>query len=264
MTRFLDAGDVRERVQSTTFIRTIEVHETITSTNDRGVELAADPRVDAPCLVLAEQQTAGRGRGANRWWAAEGALTFSVVLTPDVHRLPASRWPELSLTMGTSVCAAVRPFVPAADVRLKWPNDVYLNGRKVGGILVEAPGCAQGTIVVGVGLNVNNRIQTAPHELRSKAVALCDVIGEALERLDVLIAVLQAFEQQLRLLIHSPEDVRQRWRQDDLLLGRSVTVGNERDVVTGTSAGIDDDGALLLRTEAGPRRIYGGVVQDFT
>jgi BirA family biotin operon repressor/biotin-[acetyl-CoA-carboxylase] ligase len=264
MTRFLDADEVRERVLTETFVRTMELHETLASTNDRGVQLAGHPQLAAPCLMVAERQTAGRGRGANRWWSAEGALTFSLVLPLDVHRLPVSRWPELSLTVGTSVCAAVRPFVPSADVRLKWPNDVYLNGRKVSGILVEVPACAQGKIVVGVGLNVNNSIQSAPHELQSKAIAMCDAAGETLVRLDVLIAILQAFEQQLRLLVHSPEDARRRWRQDNLLLGRSVTVGNELGVVTGTCEGIDDDGALLLRTGAGPQRIYGGVVQDFT
>lgn len=271
MTRTLDVDDWAERIQRETFIRTLEIHPEIGSTNDRARGLAEDPRVERPCLIVAHRQTAGRGRGANRWWSSEGALTFSLLLSPDPNRLPLVRFPELSLTAGAAVCAALRPFADSADVRLKWPNDVYVNGRKICGILIEVPsvgtresGGTGGTdVVVGVGVNVNNRIEDAPAELRSKATSLCDVTGDPPSRLDVLLAVLQSFERHLDLLCDQPDEMRRLWNRYDLLAGRFVTVDDGHDTTCGTCEGIADDGSLIVRTAAGPKGIYSGVVQQF-
>ncbi|MGD9854650.1 MAG: biotin--[acetyl-CoA-carboxylase] ligase [Planctomycetaceae bacterium] len=258
-----DTDSLVSRVTAETFVRSVEVHDEIGSTNDRALALAGMPGVERPCLIVARRQTAGRGRGANRWWASDGALTFSLLLSLDRDRLPVARWPELSLTIGTSVCRALRPFAAAGDVRLKWPNDVYVAGRKICGILVEIPSAAAEGVVVGVGLNVNNRIEDAPRELHSQATSLHDVVGHPCSPPDVLIAVLKSFEEHLNLLCDEPDQMRALWRAYDLLLGRSVTVGDEHDTVTGTCEGIDDDGALRVRSAAGPRRVYGGVVQRF-
>ncbi len=263
LTNLSDAASLVHRVSRETFVRTVEVHEELASTNDRGLALASCSRTDLPCLIVAHRQTAGRGRGANRWWSSAGAVTFSLLLQPDLDRLPVARWPELSLTVGASVCQALRPLVGTADLRLKWPNDVYVSGRKICGVLVEVPPSPTERIVVGVGVNINNSAKEAPPELQQRAVALCDVVGAPCSPQDVLIGVLRSFEHHLDLLCDKPDEMRQLWRDYDLLIGRSVTVGDEHGTVSGTCEGIDDDGALLLRTEAGTQRIYGGVVQSF-
>ncbi len=252
-----------DRALSETFVRAVESYEELDSTNTRALSLAGDAGIELPCLIIAERQTAGRGRGANRWWSSGGALTFSLLLTPDVESLPIARWPELSLTVGTAVCEVVRAFVPGEDVRLKWPNDVFLNDRKTCGVLVEVPPSSKDSIVIGVGLNVNNSIQHAPEDLRQTGIAMCDVTDDPLSTDRVLVTLLNKFEQQMALLESAPEQVRSGWREYDLLLGRSVTVGDEHGAVTGTAQGIDDDGALLIQTESGLQRIYGGVVQSF-
>ncbi|MCA9075778.1 MAG: biotin--[acetyl-CoA-carboxylase] ligase [Planctomycetaceae bacterium] len=254
---------LRDRAISETFVRSFEAHEEIGSTNTRALELAGRRDVEHPCLVIADRQTAGRGRGANRWWSSSGSLTFSLLMRPDVERLPLARWPELSLTVGSAVCASVSSFIADGDVRLKWPNDVFLNGRKVCGILVEVPPSSTGSIVVGIGLNINNSVDHAPEELRQTAVSLCDVYGEQLSVSDVLVSVVQELERQFNWLSDDVDRVRQAWRKHDLLLGRTLTIGDERKTVTGTATGIDDDGALLLQTEAGLQRMYGGAVQSF-
>lgn len=248
-----------DRIRRETFVEGVETHTTLPSTNDRGLQLAADPQTEIPSLIVTEEQTVGRGRGNKTWWSSPGSLTFSLLLELTPERLPAARWPEVSLTVGSSICHALAANLPGEDVRLKWPNDVYLRGVKVCGVLVEIPPHTSGRMVVGVGLNVANSITLAPPELRQTAIALCDV-GGVTSRLDVLIDILNELERQLTLLSEDAELVRSYWRRFDFLIGRSITLSDGIVDQTGTCVGIDDDGALLLRTEAGTRRCYGGVV----
>ena len=271
-----------DRLKAETFVAHVEIHEELASTNDRALELATDSDLPLPGLVVAHRQVQGRGRGSNVWWSSTGALTCSLLLELPADQLPTSRWPEMSLTVGSSVCAALSRRFPGEDVRLKWPNDVYLRGAKLCGILIEVAHVAgqverphTGTrrspderrparIVIGVGLNVNNSIQQAPEEIRSRAVALCDVGGpQRIE--DVLVDVLREFAEQLNGLRRDPASIRAIWRRFDLLSGRTVSIDeSSQNRVTGTCLGIDDDGALLLQTDSGPRRCYAGVVHSFT
>jgi BirA family biotin operon repressor/biotin-[acetyl-CoA-carboxylase] ligase len=249
------------RVERETFVAEAEVHAELASTNDRALRLA-NTAAQLPRLIVALRQTAGRGRGANRWWAGDGALTFSLLL--DAARLPLERWPQISLTAGGAVCAALTAFLPTADVRLKWPNDVYVDGRKACGILVEVPPApATGRIVIGIGLNVNNSLDEAPPDVRARATSLIDVTGTTHDMTDVLIAILQRLDADLAALGVSDTGLPARWRRLCLLSGRSVALHDGTRSIAGTCLGIDDDGALLLQTEAGPRRFFGGVVEAF-
>ncbi len=248
------------RIERETFVADIEIHEQLTSTNDRALALA-DSIERIPKLVVALSQTGGRGRGSNRWWASEGALTFSLLLEPA--RVEKSRWPQLSLAVGVGVCGALEQLLPAADMRLKWPNDVYVNGAKICGILVEVPPKQPGRIVAGIGINVNNSLAGAPEELRNRATSIRDVICQHARLEDVLIAVLNGVEQSLEQLVRRDAALPQAWRRMCYLTGRSVSLNDGARVISGTCQGIEDDGALLLQTEAGPRRCYGGVVEVF-
>ena len=127
-----------DRIQASGVVREVEFHEEIGSTNDRAAELACGGQLECPVLVLAAHQTGGRGRASNRWWSAPGALTFSLVLDAHHVGLPDQRWPQIALAAGAAVGEAIEKTIPQAAVRLKWPNDVYLAGKKTCGILVEA------------------------------------------------------------------------------------------------------------------------------
>ncbi len=203
------------------------------------------------------------GPGANRWWSAAGALTFSVLAKPDRFQLPTRRWPQVSLTTGLAVCDAIDEFVSDSPARLKWPNDVYLDGRKVCGILVEANDGRERNLVVGVGVNVNNSASAAPAELREKVVALCDVAGRAVPRIDVLVAILRQLATQLDRLSSHSEALPEQWTGRCLLTGRRVEIELPDGRRAGICRGIDADGALILETDGGSERFVSGVVARY-
>jgi BirA family biotin operon repressor/biotin-[acetyl-CoA-carboxylase] ligase len=250
-----------DRIVAETFIEQVDYQREIASTNDRALQLAKEQSVYARLLVLTDKQTLGRGRGANRWWANEGALTFSVLLKAEAISLPPSRWPQLALATGLAVCDAIQDLLGgSAAVGLKWPNDVYLSDRKVCGILVETADGQSARLVLGIGINVNNATDVAPQELRGKAVALCEVARRDMPLVEVLIGVLQRLSSRLSWIGSCENELCKQWRSRCLLTGRivQIEVGSRR--LVGTCLGIDDDGALLIDTDAGRERCLSGVV----
>jgi BirA family biotin operon repressor/biotin-[acetyl-CoA-carboxylase] ligase len=210
----------------------------VDSTNERAKQLAA---AGAPhgTLVTADEQSAGRGRQGRAWAAAPGsALLMSLVLRPPPETLP--------------LCAAVAvaEAVPV-DCRIKWPNDVLVEGRKLAGILVEGRP-QEGWAVLGIGLNVGTRAGEFPSELRDTATSLA-LAGPEVGRDEVLASVLGRLERRLR----SPlAEVLGEWRRRDALLGERVAWNGGE----GTAAGIDDAGSLLVDTVAGRVALSAGEV----
>ncbi|OHB77096.1 MAG: biotin--[acetyl-CoA-carboxylase] ligase [Planctomycetes bacterium RBG_16_64_10] len=253
----------RARIDTLPFVRHVEYRAVMTSTNDVALQRAADPSLLVPALVLAAEQTAGRGRGSNRWWSAPGALTFSLVLEPARVDLASDHWPRLSLTTAMAVCDALTGLAPAADWGAKWPNDVVVNGCKVCGILVEVPnhGARAGRrVVVGVGLNVNNSRDGAPDSLRGVVTALCDVAGRQFDLTDVLARLLAAFAVRLDQLVGGDPRLQRAWTVRCVLRGRYVRIDHGALSVEGECQGIDDNGALVVNTATGTQHIHGGVV----
>jgi BirA family biotin operon repressor/biotin-[acetyl-CoA-carboxylase] ligase len=142
-------------------IQTFEYHEEISSTHDRVRELLAQPvKPPLPCLVVAKRQTAGRGRGNKRWWSGEGALlmSFGFELSPDT--LTRDQLPTLSIAIAQSVASVLRLYLPMHTLEVHPPNDVFADGKKICGILLESPTPLLG--IIGIGLNVNNRLSDVP------------------------------------------------------------------------------------------------------
>jgi BirA family biotin operon repressor/biotin-[acetyl-CoA-carboxylase] ligase len=252
------------RLPAETFVRAIEWHEQLGSTSDRAIELAALNAQPLPLLVIARRQTAGRGRGENRWWSAPGALTFSLVIDGFGLGVSQDRWPRLSLATALVVGDAIRQQVPQADVQLKWPNDVYIAGRKVCGILVEVPGAAPGRVVIGAGLNVNNSLAAAPAEIQDSAVALCDVARRELDLTAILKSILRGLETEMSRLGRDELCLARRWQPYCLLEGETITLRQGNHQHTGICDSIDEDGALLLRTRQGTERFISGSVVAWT
>jgi BirA family transcriptional regulator, biotin operon repressor / biotin---[acetyl-CoA-carboxylase] ligase len=218
-------------------IGTPRVHFRLTdSTNERARALAA---TGAPhgTLVTADEQRAGRGRQGRVWTAPPGsAVLMSVLLR------------ELSETLPLAAAVAVCDAVPA-EAQIKWPNDVWIDGRKVAGILVEARP-QEGWAVLGIGLNVTT--EEFPAELNATSLRLA---GASLSPAEALAALLES----LRIWLPRPSaEVLAAWRSRDALLGRTVRWSNGNN--EGTAAGVDDSGALIVETRNGRVALDAGEV----
>ncbi len=250
-----------DRIVAETLVEHTDYHPKLESTNDRALEIAREgAELHAATLVLADRQTAGRGRGENRWWSDAGALTFSLLLPNESLSLPPADKPKTSLVAGLAVGDAIEQLVRGEKAQLKWPNDVYLRGRKVCGILVEAIDGSGGALVIGIGVNVNNSLSNAPDDLRSTATALCDVTGRAVARTDLLVVILQHLELQLRKLRSGNSQLQRRWQERCLLTGQTIHVDTPSRQLVGVCRGIDDHGALLLEIGTSVERCLAGVV----
>jgi BirA family biotin operon repressor/biotin-[acetyl-CoA-carboxylase] ligase len=227
--------------------RVVHLLETTTSTND---EAKRGAKAGAPhgTIWVSEAQTAGRGRQGRTWMSPAGeSLLFSVLARVG---FPPSRLPRIALVAGLAVRDAVAHAAPAADVRIKWPNDVLVAGRKVAGVLVEAvtSGSRVDAVIVGIGINVHTR--TFPPELGDRATSIALAApGAALDRACVLAHVIEALDRDLHLVAGRGLGlVRARIEAADALRGRPVR-SDEGD--EGTACGIDDEGRLLVRRTSG-------------
>jgi BirA family biotin operon repressor/biotin-[acetyl-CoA-carboxylase] ligase len=259
-----DAAFDVERLLRDTFVAHIESHEEVASTNDLALARVADADPPCPLLIVARRQTAGRGRGSNTWFAAGGALTFSLVLETEALALPQAAWPQASLVTGLAVYETVRELLPGEPVGLKWPNDVFLRQRKLCGVLVETSRGPKPRLIVGVGLNVNNPFDAAPSEVRRRAVSLSEVASQRFDLTDVLVGVLGAFARCYGDVASGDSDLPRRWAAACMLRGRRVTLKVGSRAIEGTCRGIDPEGALVVASPAGEERFFGGTVEQFS
>jgi BirA family transcriptional regulator, biotin operon repressor / biotin---[acetyl-CoA-carboxylase] ligase len=199
--------------------------------------VAARARAGEPAglVVVAEQQTAGRGRLDRTWVSPPRAgLTLSVLLRPA---LPPARWPWLPLLAGLAVATAVREQAEL-DAVLKWPNDVLVGGRKVCGVLAEVSG--PDAVVLGIGLNVTTRSDELPHD---GATSLRLAEAATTDRDTLLRAVLRA----LRAALADVDGATARYRELCSTVGRTVRVELPgREPVQGTAEAVDDAGRLVV------------------
>ena len=253
-----------ENLLSDTFLQRVVHFAETDSTNTRAVELlATDQSLATPCLVYAEDQCAGRGRGASRWWSAKGSLTFSLIVDFRATGFSAEQKPLLPLLTGMATAQTGELVVPVGNYSLKWPNDVYLADRKLAGVLTEVPSQSEDQAVVGVGMNVNNQFADAPDDLKATCISLADRSGMQHDRVDVLRLFLRRFEALLKSFA-SGESFLNDWPRYCLLTGKEVTLQVGNNQVTGICHGVDAAGALLLEIDNQQQPFFGGTVLSWT
>ena len=215
-------------------------HRSTDSTNQRARELAAG---GAPhgTLVTADEQTAGRGRQGRTWSARPGsAVLMSVVVRVSLEKVGGL----LPLTAAVATCEACES-VAQVRCEIKWPNDVWIDRRKLAGILVEGRP-AEGWAVMGIGVNVSTPVDEFPAELRSSATSLLASGVSEVGNEEVLAALVAALDRRLRT---PPPELLDAWRGRDALHGEPVSWNGGG----GVAAGIDDSGALLVDADSGER-----------
>ncbi|MDB4952060.1 MAG: biotin-(acetyl-CoA carboxylase) ligase [Gemmatimonadetes bacterium] len=252
----LTAGEVAARCG----IPAAHLFATVGSTNDVARALA-EGGAPSGTAVLAEEQTAGRGRGGKGWASAPGlGIWLSLVIRPTALPSPGL----LPVLVGLAAADELDRWAGAGAAQVKWPNDLYLGGRKAGGILCEgiwSAGSAS-AVIVGLGLNVLHTPEDFPPEVRDTATSLAIAFGAPPSRADVAESLIRAV---VRAVSSPPARLSgallDRLRARDYLLGRPVTVTGAEETA-GIAMGITPEGRLLLRTVDGVlRAVESGTVR---
>ena len=247
-----------DRIIRETFVVQVEHHPTLGSTNDRAAQRATHGITTLPLLVLADQQSAGRGRGSNRWWTGEGALAMSLLVEAEMVGADPGRSPLVALATAVAVVDTVAPLLPGHEVGIHWPNDVLAAGRKLAGILVEV--LPDRRHVIGIGLNTNNTLADAPAELQTTAATLRDLSSREHDQTAILVDLLKRLDREFRQLRSNPAEVAARADALCLQRGRTVTLQQGNRTIAGRCRGIGPDGAILLETSAGVERFLSGTL----
>lgn len=233
------------------------VFESIDSTNTCAKTLA-EAGVESGTVVLADHQTAGRGRNGRSWLSEPGAnLLFSVVLRPQLTREQAF---ILTFYSSVAIARAVES-VTGEQIECKWPNDLLLHGKKFCGILLENSFRQQAIThsIIGIGLNVN---QIEFHgDLGSRATSLRKELSQWFDRRKLLQSILTSMEA-LFIEIDSGafEEILQDWKSRCFMFGKPITVARPHDQVSGTAVGLSEDGGLIIETNQGKSVVYAGDV----
>ncbi|MDI3256274.1 MAG: biotin--[acetyl-CoA-carboxylase] ligase [Kyrpidia sp.] len=246
----LSAEAIQAGLTTRSLGKRMAVLETVDSTN-RYAFAEAERGAPEGYTVLAERQTAGKGRRGRAWFSPPGTgIWMSVVLRPG---FPVYKAPQLTLTAAVSVADAVRK-VTGVPVGIKWPNDLLLpDGRKVCGILSELSAEAEEIrfVVLGIGLNVFGRPETFPPELRTVAGALAPE-GEQISRIALIQSMLAHLERDYAVYSEDGfSPLKNRWERLNVSLGRRIAVQTSRGRLTGWARRIDDDGALWVEADTG-------------
>ena len=240
------AGMTREQIQSGLGTQwagqDIVYFKEIDSTNRYAKKLAGQGAAHGT-MVLADTQTAGRGRRGHSWISPAGSsISMTLILRPDV---PSAQVAKISLLTALATANAIRR-VTGLDVRIKWPNDIVAGGRKVCGMLMEMDATPEkvASVVAGVGINVH---QTQfPEEIAHSASSLDLLAGRRISRADIVRAFLQEYE---RVWALGDEAMMRAYRERSATIGQRVQVIGLNGTYTGTAEGVTDSGSLLVRAD---------------
>lgn len=239
-------SEISENLKTKFIGRKIFYYDTIASTMDRAIDLGMG---NAPqgTIVIAETQTKGRGRLRRSWVSPRyKGIYFSLILKPKISPNQA---PILTLLAAVSVCEAIKE-ISGLDVKIKWPNDILINHKKLGGILTELNAEMDEIrfVVIGIGLNINNDRRS----LIKGATSLKEEIKEELGRAKLLRKLLEKLEDNYRdLAERSHRGIIEKWRCLSSTLGKRVKIISHRKQLQGVAIDIDIDGGLLLRDDSG-------------
>ncbi len=240
--------------------KNISYHDNIDSTNRVAKELANNGADDGT-IVIAEQQFAGKGRLGRSFFSPKSkSILLSILLRPKMMPQGAAKF---TLLAAVAVANAMKRFDLKAEI--KWPNDILYDNRKIVGILTEInTEIGQiNYIVVGIGINVNINREEFPSEIRDIAASLSEMKGENISRIDFLKALLEEFDKlYLEIIQNGFDNVLSQWREFNITLGKNIKVipAGSDDEFFAVAEDIDNEGALIIRTQNGLEKVYAGDV----
>jgi BirA family biotin operon repressor/biotin-[acetyl-CoA-carboxylase] ligase len=260
----IEEPDLFSRLSRPDFWKAFHFFPVTDSTNTRAAELAGKGAAHGS-IVCADAQTSGRGRLGRKWESPPGVnLYLSLLLRPPVDP---SQAPALTLATAVALAVAIED-VSGLKAALKWPNDLYVDGRKVAGILAEMSADPDRLrhVVIGVGLNVNADASSFPGELREKAASLSMIAGRTFRRADVLARFLDAFAECYDAFLSGGfKALLPEWNRRDLLAGKRALLRHGGEETRGRVLGVEESGMLLFRREGASRtlKVSSGEILEF-
>ena len=262
-----------ESIEQFEFFRSVQWLDQVDSTNrhlDRQIKAG---QVPLPCIAVADEQSAGVGRGSNRWFSPQGCLMFSMAIEHtmlDPANTP-QRLAMLPLRVGLALAQSLEPLV-RSQPKVKWPNDVLVEDRKISGILIESQTVGSQTVgsigyaIIGIGINCTVEFDQAPEEVRRHAVSLHQVLAnrdqEQASCESVLLGFLRSWFDLQEVCASEPDWIERNWPAWDWLADREIQVQQPSRTWHGRADGIGSDGSLrLIDSQAIRHTILSGTVR---
>lgn len=258
----LSSAEILRHLRTSSVGREVHAFQQVNSTNDVAYEMALHGAPEGT-VVVAESQTRGRGRLSRSWVSPFGKnLYLSLILRPS---MPAAVAPVMTYAGALATAEAIEKTY-SLHVELKWPNDVLVGGKKLAGLLneVKAETDRLDFIVLGFGVNLNMDPETLPPDLWGKATSVMREVGHRVSRIEFARSLLETIEGWYEtFLVHGPARIIEKWESMASLRGRFLEVRSFGRVWRGVAEGLDQDGALVLRSREGEAmRIVAGDLRE--
>jgi BirA family biotin operon repressor/biotin-[acetyl-CoA-carboxylase] ligase len=247
----LDPDKIKANLKTKRIGTQVIVYSSTTSTNDIAAEYAKNKKNDG-LAIFAEEQTAGRGRASTKWLSGKAdSILVSIVLT--ARKLNAEL---LSLTCAVAVAEAIgKP--TGSQAKVKWPNDIILNDKKVAGILLESKPNDGGTAyIIGIGINCHQKTTSFPAKLKATATSIDIESQTTCDRIALAKRLLSSMDHWLKVAEKTSKKVREQWRKLSIQLGHRVTLIYNGTQFTGNCIGIDPQKGLILQLDTGGVRMF--------
>lgn len=257
----LTSSTLIPHLQTNWLAQHMHVYEDVDSTQQLAHQFAQQGAANGT-VILAEQQNAGKGRLGRTWFSPKGTgLWMSFVLRPELA-LP--QVPQLTLLSSVAVLRGIKQVVDV-DVQIKWPNDLLINHRKLAGILTELNAEADRVnfVILGIGINVNQKREHFPDDLLNVATSLCVETGQVINRKQLFIHIVKQWEELYELYLHKGfSPIRTLWEANSVSMGKVIKARTTNGVLEGIAQGITNEGVLLLQDSDGTiHKIYSADIE---
>jgi BirA family biotin operon repressor/biotin-[acetyl-CoA-carboxylase] ligase len=242
---------VRDMFRGDIIGKEIIFFESVASTNDAAIEIGRKRDDPDGIVVIADEQTHGKGRFGRSWISPPGVnLYFTVLLRPPILSRSAS---ILTLVTSVAVATAVRDYT-GLEAEIKWPNDILVNGKKTGGILIEMKSDKDLLyfLAIGIGVNVNMSPDALTEDIRPFATSLKAEIGKSVDKITLLSQILAEMEKYYKILLNgNKRALINEWLSLNSTIGKKVKIENQDRTMSGTAEGLDENGQLVIRLSSG-------------
>ncbi len=257
----LTLQELLPKLRTDAFGRRLTLLDVTDSTQNELRKLAEQGAAEGT-LVIAEQQTSGRGRMGRSWVSPAGkGIWMSLLLRPPV---PLPLAPQLTLLAAVALSRAISEQLPSLDIGIKWPNDLLVGGKKISGILLESAAEDERLkyVVVGLGISANLDAEDYPEDLLSRAISLKMASGRTVDRSGLIAAVLEQFERLYKLYLEQGfAPIRTLWEARSVTLGNPAELHTPQGIVSGVPRGLDEMGGLRVELPDGSMRtIYSAEI----